>query len=315
MTSLENIGQKNIGQIVTNPIKDIANTATDLVAPKPKGPFAAFSNNKFVSGTKEFLDSNSLVAKVVFLLLVLIVFIMLLRFMGVLLHGIFGPKKDPVLINGVVNGKKAVTISQDPNVGGAIPVLRSDNEDGGIEFTYSVWLLIEDDNFHSYRPDQRKHIFHKGSERINTRDSSVMGMAYPNNSPGLYLESNENKLVVVMNTFDEPMEEIVIPDIPIHKWINVIIRLENRSLDVYLNGTIVARHELSSVPKQNYGNIYANQGGGFSGILSSLRYFNKAITITQIQEIVSRGPNMSSNSTLSIFPPYLSVRWFLDQHK
>ena len=41
--------------------------------------------------------------------------------------------------------------------------------------------------------------------------------------------------------------------------------------------------------------------------MSDLRYFNKAITITDIQKIVAAGPNMSSNSTLSIFPPYLSM--------
>ena len=101
------------------------------------------------------------------------------------------------------------------------------------------------------------------------------------------------------------------PDIPIHKWINLIIRLENRNLDVYINGTIVARHELSSVPRQNTEKLYVNQGGGFSGLISALRYYNRAITTTEIQDIISSGPNMSSNQTLSIFPPYLSMRWFL----
>ena len=76
----------------------------------------------------------------------------------------------------------------------------------------------------------------------------------------------------------------------------------------------MARHRLSGVPKQNYGNIYVNHNGGFSGLLSNLRYYNRAITITEIQDIVQAGPNMSSNQTLSIFPPYLSMRWFLGQH-
>ena len=49
-----------------------ANLATDLVTKKDTGVFSQFSNNKFVSGTKDFLNSNSLVAKVVFILLVLI---------------------------------------------------------------------------------------------------------------------------------------------------------------------------------------------------------------------------------------------------
>ena len=294
-----------------NPIANMKDAASDLVAPKRDGPFAKFGSSEIVGGTKDFLNSNSLVAKVVFLLLVLIVFIMGMRVMLVVLHKLFGPKPNPILIKGIVNGKKAVSISQDPKIKGAKPIIRSNNQDGGIEFSYGVWLLIEDDNFHSYRPGVKKHIFHKGSEGINTTDPGYMGMAYPNNSPGLYLDDKENKLVVMMNTYDKVAEKIIVPDIPIHKWISVILRLENRNLDVYVNGTIVARHELKSVPKQNYGNVYANQGGGFSGLMSNLRYFNRALTITEIQQIVSAGPNMSSNSTLSIFPPYLSMRWFL----
>lgn len=308
---------EKVGENMGNPIANISSAASDLVAPKSDGPFAKFGSNKFVSGTQDFLQSNSLVAKVVFLLLVLIIFIMSLRVMTAVLHKLFGPKENPILIKGIVNGKKSVSISQDPKLPGSKPILRSDNEDGGIEFTYALWLLIEDDNFHSYRPGVKKHIFHKGLPGLNKVDPKYMGMAYPNNSPGLYLDKDSDrksaKLIVLMTTYDSISEEIEIPDIPIQKWINVIIRLENRNLDVYINGSIVARHELKSVPKQNYGNVYANQGGGFSGLMSNLRYFNKAITITDIQKIVAAGPNMSSNSTLSIFPPYLSMRWFLGQ--
>jgi len=294
-----------------NPLSQMANAASDLVEPKPKGIFAQFRNNKLVSGSKDFLESNSLVAKVVFILLVLILFIFLLRLMVVALHTLFGPKKNPILIDGIINGKKSIVITQDPKIRGSKPILRSDNEDGGIEFTYSTWLMIEDDNFHSFKPGKIKHIFHKGSEGINSTEDNMMGMAYPNNSPGVYLDGKENKLIIVMNTFEKIDDNVEVPDIPIHKWINLIIRLENRNLDVYINGTIVVRHSLKSVPKQNYGNVYVNQGGGFSGLISALRYYNRSITTTEIQDIVAAGPNMSSNQSLSIFPPYLSTRWFL----
>jgi len=302
---------ESISSNVENPLSQMAEAASDLVKPKPQGIFAQFRNNNIVSGSKDFLESNSLVAKVVFILLILLLFIFSLRMMIVVLHGLFGPAKNPILLDGIINGKKSIVISQDPKLAGSKPLLRSDNQDGGIEFTYSTWLMIEDDNFHSFRPGQKKHIFHKGSEGINSTDDEMKGMAYPNNSPGVYLHETENKLIIVMNTFEKIKEEVVVPDIPIHKWINLIIRLENRNLDIYINGTIVARHELSSVPKQNYGNVYVNQGGGFSGLISALRYYNRSITTTEIQDIMASGPNMSSNQTLSVFPPYLSMRWFL----
>ena len=302
---------ESISSNIANPLSQMAEAASDLVKPKPQGIFAQFRNNNIVSGSKDFLESNSLVAKVVFILLILLLFIFSLRMMIVVLHGLFGPAKNPILLDGIINGKKSIVISQDPKLAGSKPLLRSDNQDGGIEFTYSTWLMIEDDNFHSFRPGQKKHIFHKGSEGINSTDDEMKGMAYPNNSPGVYLHETENKLIIVMNTFEKIKEEVVVPDIPIHKWINLIIRLENRNLDIYINGTIVARHELSSVPKQNYGNVYVNQGGGFSGLISALRYYNRSITTTEIQDIIASGPNMSSNQTLSVFPPYLSMRWFL----
>ena len=271
--------------------------------------FNTFKTDKSVNGTKEFLESNSLVAKVAFLLLVLICFVIAIKYCARFLTWVFSYNTSPYLVNGMVDAKTMITIPQDPNSNGSIPVIRSDNANEGVEFSYSVWLFIDD---LVYQKGQYKHIFHKGSEGINTTDPGYMGMAYPNNSPGLYLDSKENKLIVMMNTYDKVAETIIVPDVPIHKWISVILRLENRNLDVYVNGTIVARHELKSVPKQNYGNVYANQGGGFSGLMSNLRYFNRALTITEIQQIVSAGPNMSSSSTLSIFPPYLSLRWYFD---
>ena len=95
-----------------NPIANMKDAASDLGAPKSDGPFAKFGSNKFVDGTKDFLNSNSLVAKVVFLLLVLIIFIMAIRVMLVVLHKLFGPKPNPILIKGIVNGKKAVSVSR-----------------------------------------------------------------------------------------------------------------------------------------------------------------------------------------------------------
>ena len=44
----------------------------------------------------------------------------------------------------------------------------------------------------------------------------------------LTLFTTENKLVVIMNTFDKILEEVEIPNIPMNKWINVVMRQEGR---------------------------------------------------------------------------------------
>jgi hypothetical protein len=53
------------------------------------GVFNTFSTNKGTFGTKEFLESNSLVAKFAFLLLVLFAFIVLLR-VGISIYRWYG---------------------------------------------------------------------------------------------------------------------------------------------------------------------------------------------------------------------------------
>src|SRR6056300_1849080 len=107
------------------------------------GTFDNFKITGVVNGTKEFLESNSLVAKVAFLLLVLIVFVIALKFTSQLLSWLFSYSNSPYLVDGMINSKKQmVIIPQDPSEKGAIPVITSDNKERGIEFTYSTWIFI-----------------------------------------------------------------------------------------------------------------------------------------------------------------------------
>ena len=298
-----------------NPITDVADAAKSLMKPNDDGVFKQFGNNTLVDGPKDFLNSNTLVAKVVFILLILIIFIFLMRMAVGILHSLFGPKENPILKAGRFAGNISEKISTIPGEKNSKPILRSNNEDMGMEFTYSTWLYFNDDNFNTYNPGEIKHIFNKGNAMplvTNDSSSSLMGGMMTINGPGLYLDGTTNNLYAVMQTF-QGNEKIVIPDIPLKKWINVIIRLENRNLDVYINGTIVVRHELQHVAKQNYGNIYITQAYGFSGEQSTLRYFNRALTSMEIQRLVQKGPNMSSGGVASPFPPYLSMRWFFKE--
>ena len=113
-----------------------------------------------------------------------------------------------------------------------------------------------------------------------------------------------------MNTFDNVIENVEINDIPINKWINVVLRCQGRKMDSYINGTIVNRHVFNAVPKQNYGDVWVTQRGGFEGMLSSLRYFSHALTGIEIENLVKSGPNMTADESLRTFPPYLALRWF-----
>ena len=253
------------------------------------------------------MESNSVVARFAFVLLILLVFIIVMSFGTRVLQWFFSPSKNPKLVNGMKRGMEAMKIPANPREGGSLPILRSDNQRYGVEFSWSVWLHIND---FQYKRGERKHIFHKGNDQLGDN-----GMPTVTHAPGLYLHENKNALIVMMNTFKGYGEEIVIDDIPLHKWINVIIRIEGNILDVYINGAIANRHILSDVVKQNYGDTHVNLNGGFGGLLSDLWYFNHALNTSEILRLVRNGPNLtmiqnSPNSSINNFPPYFSLRWY-----
>ena len=120
---------------------------------------------------------------------------------------LFLPSRNPKLVKGMKSGKKIKVIPQDPNIKNSIPVMRSNNQRGGVEFTWTIWLYIDTLN---YKLGQRKHIFHKGSDTFARENKwpktnegvDVSQMAFPNNSPGLFISENSNELIVTVNTFE-----------------------------------------------------------------------------------------------------------------
>jgi len=283
-----------------------------------------FSSNQYVQGSKQFLQSNSIVAKFAFLILILIVFMMLLSLGSAILTRVFAQARNPILIDGMVNSQQLVIIPQNPSIKGAKPIFRSNNEREGLEFTWSVWINIAD---YSFKKNEYKHVFHKGNDNISSGDTGAGkgGINYPINSPGVYITpmivdaSNGNTagLLVKMNSFRNIDEDVTITGIPLNKWVNIIIRVTKQTqMDIYINGTLAKRHLMEHPVRQNYGDVYVSMNGGFAGNTASLRYFEKALGTGEIQSIVNKGPNtelvtgasMSSDNKTN---KYISTRWYL----
>lgn len=260
--------------------------------------------SNFGKVVSDLFSSTSVWSRVVFIILVIIVFIILLRTLTSLLTWFFAPSSSPYLVKGLKNAKKLLIIPQNPKNSHSIPIVRSNNERGGIEFTWNVWLFVDD---LEYKNGQRRHIFHKGSDW-----DSKQAMPYPNNGPGLYIHPNRNTFIIAMNTFQDVVEEVEVNDFPLNKWINVAIRQRGNIMDVFINGEISLRHVFDSVPKQNYGKVFVNMNGGFSGNMSDLRYHDFSLSGTQIMEIVEHGPDLTNREQQSAAPPYLSLQWYFE---
>ena len=289
-----------IGQVAL-PETNVANTLSD----------------SYSTASESFQDSNSLVSKLGFMLVVLVCFLIIVKFGIQFLTSFLNPTKIQV-VNGMLNGNDTVIIYQDPSVPNAITLPRSNNTSDGIEFTYSIWLYLMNptSNSQSYN-----HIFNKGNGVLLPMPSmdgfGVDGSSnqYIINAPGVYI-TNTNEIIIIMNTFENINETIKIPNLPLNKWFNLIIRCDDQTFDAFINGNIISSIELLSVPKQNYGNVNLCLNNGFQGYLSNLTYCSYAMGTKEIFDTVTQGPNttpskLSTVSTVSnIFSNYLSTRWY-----
>ena len=100
--------------------------------------FNSFSTNKGNFGAQDFLNSNSLVVKIAFLLLVIFGFVIFLRIGISIIAYIFKPADSPHLIDGMIDATQSIVFQQDPSSNGSVTIYRSVNASDGIEFTWSV---------------------------------------------------------------------------------------------------------------------------------------------------------------------------------
>jgi hypothetical protein len=287
----------NIGNTISSGVAGTIQSLKDTVADTKNSleqSIDEFSSKSMVDASTEFLDSNSLIAKFAFIILVLFGFMFLFRLGMILISLILAPTESPYLIQGMIRGDNAVTVSQNSRTSSAI-INYSENRPTGLEFTYSVWLTISKPT--AGEENKEAHVFNKGAVQGNTTLT---------NAPGLYIKSGiTNTLRIKMDRFTDQtvtsigdqQEVIDISGVPFNKWVNVMIRAENRILDVYINGVLTQHKDLGYVPKQNFGDVFVCQNGGFHGSLSDLRYYAKALNVFEINSIVGWGPTLSTSSS------------------
>jgi len=307
--SISNLSN-TVSDTVSSNVSNISNTVASNV--NSISDSVASNINTPIDAPSDFSYSNTLIAKFAFLILVVIVFLFLLNLGITMIQYFTSPSTSPTLIDGMIDGNVPLTIPQDPSNSDSKLILRSNNESEGLEFTWSTWIYI---NELSDESTIYQHIFNKGDTKFNN-----IGIASVNNAPGLYLKSKESngvntaKLHVVMdsnNSYDTT-NYINIDDVPIKKWVNVIIRMQNTILDVYINGIVSGRLIMKDVPKQNYNNVNINQNRGFLGKISNLKYYNRALNIFEINSIIKNGPNLNQYQTMTVPTDftYLSQLWY-----
>jgi hypothetical protein len=166
-------------------------------------------------------------------------------------------------------------------------------------FAYSVWFYINDWN---YRYGHPKVIFGRMGGASLDGKGSVDGMNGIDPCPAVVLGPIENNISVSLGCFpgqdSAPTTEggstvvhtCTVANIPIQRWVNLIVSVYGRSMDLYINGKLVRTCLLPGIasvsPKAD---IYVTPNGGFAGWTSKLQYFANALNPQQAWNIYSSG--------------------------
>jgi hypothetical protein len=322
-----------VGSANENIQNAVTNAGASVTAAKDSfnSTMSDFSSKTAVAvNDSSFLDSNSMIAKFGFLILVVVMFIFLVQ-VGMAIIGYFINNPNPVLVPGQIIGTVAQEpITQNPSLATSLQILWSNNQTTGLEYTWSVWLQYTPgasptttSNVTTYT---LQPVFIKG-DCTNSDATTVTTSGLPstsnlpttsiNNGPGLYFYNDGASahlfLVVDIVNSTTPIACIDISNIPINKYFHLAIRCQNIYMDIYINGSIVQRTQLRNVPRQNFYNVYVCPAGGFNGYLSTLQYYSRALSVIDINAIASGKPDtrMLSNSSVNISQSnYLSTSWY-----
>jgi hypothetical protein len=162
---------------------------------------------------------------------------------------------------------------------------------GTSNFTYSIWFYVDNWN---YRYGEPKILF--------GRMNSISGSTEP--CPSVTLGALQNNLDIALTVYpgidnanldgdlnnNSKVHNCSIANIPIQKWVHLLISVHSRTLDVYLDGKLVRTCILPGVAKID-GNapVFVTPNGGFSGWTSRFQYWPQATDPQTVWNIYRAG--------------------------
>ena len=225
---------------------------------------------------------------IVFTIIVIIFILMLLRYLFT----------DPYTLQNMQDGKTSSTISASSlATNGGVP---SSN------FAYSTWFYINNWN---YRYGEPKVIFGRMGSPSGQGQGSVDGVSGLDPCPAVVLGAVENNISISLGCYPGINQQPTTPggktvvhtcsvsNVPIQKWVNLVVSVYGRSMDVYIDGKLVRTCLLPGVASvNNNSNIYVTPNGGFDGWTSKIQYYPNSINPQEAWNIYSQGYSSGLNS-------------------
>jgi len=170
-------------------------------------------------------------------------------------------------------------------------------------YGYSVWFYVDD---WSYRLGESKTIFDRTGKGKNS------------GSPLVVFDPSENNITISLATTGSgaaSTSKCTINNVPLQAWTNLIITLNSRALDVYINGKLVKTCLLDAPPAVESGSsVRITPHGGFSGYTSRFQYYAMPLSPQQAYNIYKSGYGGSSGLG-DVFNKYRVKVGFLENNR
>ena len=103
---------------------------------------------------------------------------------------------------------------------------------------------------------------------------------------------------------DPTIGTCVVKMIPLQKWVHIVVSVYNQVVDIYIDGQLSSSCVLKKFPALNTTDVQVTPDGGFSGMISRVKFTNSAMTIQQAKTIYYEGPIVSS-TLFSMIPNWV----------
>ena len=174
-------------------------------------------------------------------------------------------------------------------------------------YTYSTWIFVNDWN---YRFGQDKVILQRLDKDNKPSPSITLGAMentikvrvnyYATSGSKAAASGNEEACEAdadadvddgdLYSSNTDNVHTCQVENIPLQKWVNILISLYGRTLDVYIDGKLVRTCVLPGVAKPNAdADIQVTPKGGFSGFTTNFQYWPASSNPQEAYDIYKQG--------------------------
>jgi hypothetical protein len=210
---------------------------------------------------------------------------------------------DFTVLQGIQNGETSSTIPASSLTDNGTGVPASN-------FAYSIWFYVNDWN---YRYGEPKVIFGRMGALSDASSGDLSGISGADPCPAVILGAVENNIMVALGCYPgadqqptNPKGKTVvhtcsISNVPIQKWVNLIISVYGRTMDLYIDGKLVKTCLLPGVANiNNNASVIVTPKGGFDGWTSNFQYFPNPLNPQQCWNIYTAGPGTGGLSSYQL---------------